>query len=70
MPLPNGKSWASLITPVQNSSWKAPTNVPTVRLAMPEMHNFPKACHKSIELEGQMVVVYKIERFECRDCHK
>lgn len=28
------------------------------------------ACHKSIELEGQMVVEYKIESFECRDCHK
>lgn len=28
------------------------------------------ACHKSEERNGEIVVVYKIESFECIDCHK
>jgi nitrate/TMAO reductase-like tetraheme cytochrome c subunit len=28
-----------------------------------------KLCHKPIEKEGKIVVVYKIEKFTCADCH-
>lgn len=28
-----------------------------------------KACHKSYEEEGKMIIKYKMERFQCIDCH-
>ena len=27
-------------------------------------------CHKNTEVDGDVFVLYKIEKFECKDCHQ